>query len=225
MTLRPEVDLLPRVSANEHQPCSILVVDEATGCLVGARHRRRACPLRIGGLLVRELEPGTPSILADRGQNAHDVAILQRRSLRDALERRAAAEVRPVHTPAVDEQPTVICALEAEMRCPRDVELRVRLQGDVVEFGETTDRHAITRECDARDRTCVWPPHENLCARTLHSARLTSAIGVPQGFGVASGCGGLAVRDDRDRAARLVRDLAAAGAEEEPRGRTTAPSP
>jgi len=186
MTLRAKADLVPGASLNEQQPRRLRVVEETVGGLAVLGHGSRAGRLRVGELPVRELEVATRALLVDRSQKADDVAMPQRDAPLDTLERLAAAKVGAVDASAIHQHPGLAFPLEAAMSGSRDVELRIRLQGNVVELGEPTHGNALAGKRKTCDRRRVRPDDYDLGSPALHAARLIPHVNRVQGLYVAS---------------------------------------
>jgi uncharacterized protein YecE (DUF72 family) len=185
MPLGSEMELVASSALDEQQSSRVRLVDEAIGRVPDLRDRSRAGPLRIGELSVGELEVAARSIRLDRSKDAHDVAVPQRCSAPDALELLSPADIGPVDTPSIDERPARSFTFERAVRGPRDVELRVGLQGNVVELGKPADGHAVSCQSDALRLSPAWPGDGDLGAPVLHAARLISDVRGPQRLYVA----------------------------------------
>src|SRR5207248_8176993 len=93
--------------------------------------------------------------IAEGAQHAHDVAVAQNLATFNAMHPTAAPEKRSVDTAAVDDCPTHPVALERAVIRPRDEELGIRLERDVVDSGEAADRHAFARQLGSAELVAI----------------------------------------------------------------------
>jgi hypothetical protein len=162
--LRTDRDLVPLAAPHEHETGLVRVVAEALHRLIRGRGGLGCGPrsLRVSRRVEGELEEAPLTLVGDRGEDADDVAVSERRALDHPPKRARPPDEGPVDAAAVDDEPARSLPLEGAVARAGDQELRVGLEGDVVGLGEAADGDALAGQLHAREDDPVGAGDDDL---------------------------------------------------------------